>query len=46
MKHVKRVMALIVAMVMLVSAMNISAFAAAEKTITINGLEAGDNVKY
>lgn len=47
MKKIKKVMALVIAMAMMLSMMSISAFAdPAEKTITVNGLEAGDNVKY
>ena len=55
MKHLKKMMALVIAMVMVV-AMGAPAFATggetpatptpAEKTIKVNGLEAGDNVKY
>lgn len=52
MKHIKRVMALIVAMVMLVCAMNISAIAeepaepAYDKPLTVTGLASGDTVKF
>ena len=53
MKHVKRVMALLVAMVMLVSAMNISAFAddtaassdlTVDAKVSVSGFTAGDTV--
>ena len=45
MKNMKKVLAFLLATVMML-AMVIPTMAAEDKTITINGLEAGDNVKY